>query len=64
MFDDDDPHTTIHVRLLAWCSNFKSTKHFKKISKELMHIAGRPKRWWHFCMTEYEKKEIEPNFTE
>ena len=29
-----------------------------------MHIAWYPKRWWNFCMSEDEKKEKEPIFTE
>ena len=29
-----------------------------------MPIAWHPKRWWNFCMSEDEKKEIEPIFTE
>ena len=29
-----------------------------------MPIAWHPKRWWDFCMSEDEKKEIEPIFTE
>ena len=27
-----------------------------------MSIAWHPKRWWDFCMSEVEKKEIEPLF--
>ena len=27
-----------------------------------MSIAWHPKRWWDFCMSEDEKKEIEPLF--
>ena len=27
-----------------------------------MSIAWHPKRWWGFCMSEGEKKEIEPLF--
>ena len=34
------------------------------ISEELMLIAWHPKRWWNFCVSEDEKKEIEPIFTE
>ena len=37
---------------------------YKKISVELMSIAWHPKRWQNFCMSEDEKKEIEPIFTE
>ena len=29
-----------------------------------MPVAWHPKRWWNFCMSEEEKKEIEPIFTE
>ena len=30
----------------------------------MMPIVWHPKRWWDFCMSEDEKKEIEPIFTE
>ena len=29
-FDEDDPDTIIHVKLLAWCSKFKKCKALKK----------------------------------
>ena len=29
-----------------------------------MPIAWHPKRWWNWCLSEDEKKEIEPIFTE
>ena len=29
-----------------------------------MPIACHPKGWWNFCLSEDEKKEIEPFFTE
>ena len=29
-FDEDDPDTIIHVKLLAWCSKFKKSKALKK----------------------------------
>ena len=44
--------------------DLKNTKHLKKISEELMPIAWNSKTWWNTCMTEYEKKEMEPIFTE
>ena len=50
-----------------WLStlNLKNAKHLKKkVSEELMPIAWHPKRWWKFCMSEEEKKEIKPIFTE
>ena len=44
--------------------NLKNARHLKKISEDLMSIACFPKRWCNFCMSEDEKKEIEPIFTE
>ena len=41
----------------------KNTKHLKKDKRIVMPIALHPKRWWNFCMTEDEEKEIEPIFT-
>ena len=29
-----------------------------------MPVAWHPKRWWNFCISEGEEKEIEPLFTE
>ena len=29
-----------------------------------MPIVWHPKRWWNFCISEDEKKEIEPNFNQ
>ena len=40
-FDDNDPETIVHVRILAWCNQLKQHKAFKDISKKLMSIA------WH-----------------
>ena len=28
-----------------------------------MPVAWDPKRWWRFCMSEDENKEVEPTFT-
>ena len=53
------------VRLLVWHIKFEKRKELKKnISEELMPIAWQTKKWWDFCMSEDEKKEIEPIFTE
>ena len=39
-FDEDDPETIIHARLMAWHNRLKQRKAFKKdISKELMPVA-------------------------
>ena len=59
-FDEDYPNTIFLIRLLAWYK--QSTE--KIISEELMPIAWHFKRWRNFCMSEDQKKEIEPIFTE
>ena len=44
-YEEDDPNTIILVRLLAWHSTFEKPKAIaKRISEELMPIAGHPKR--------------------
>ena len=46
-FDEDDPETIIHVRLMAWHDQFKQSRaHKKELSKELMLVAGNPTRLW------------------
>ena len=45
--------------------NLKSAKNVKKyINEELMPIVTYPKKWWKFCMSEDEKKEVGAIFTE
>ena len=53
-------------QIWVWVSilNLINAKHIKKISEELKPIAWHPKRWWNFCMSEEEKKEIEAIFTD
>ena len=64
-FDEDYPDTIILIRLLAWHIKFEKRKEFeKKISEELIPTAWHPKRWWNFCMSRDQKKEIESIFTE
>ena len=64
-FDEDDPDTIILIRLLTWHIKFEKRKALKKeINEELMPTARHPNRWWNFCVSEDEKKEIEPIFTE
>ena len=47
IFDEDDPDTIIHVRLLAWHVKFKKSKSLKKeLKEELMPIAWHSKIWW------------------
>ena len=56
-FDEDDLETTIHVKPMVWRNRFKQRKTLKKdITKELMSLAWHPKRQWHWCMSENEKK--------
>ena len=31
-------------------------------TKDLMSVAWHPKRWWDWCVSEDEKKEIDPMF--
>ena len=41
--------------------NIKFEKHIelkKELNEELMPVAWRPNRWWDWCMSEDEKKEI------
>ena len=48
-----------------WHIKFEKCKALKKeLNEELMPIVWRPKRWWDFCTSEDEKKQIEPPFTE
>ena len=51
------------IQLLTWHVKFEKRKADKKeLNEELMLIAWHPKRWWNFCMSEDEKKEIDPIF--
>ena len=38
--------------------NAKLSKKDEEVSEELMPRAWHPKRWWNFCMSEGEKKEL------
>ena len=43
----------------------KQRKVFKKeIITELMVVAWQHTKWWDWCMSEIEKKEVEPIFTD
>ena len=64
-YDENDPETIIHIRLLTWHIKFEKRKALQKeLNEELMLIAWHPRRWFNFCMSEDVKKEIEPTFTE
>ena len=64
-FDKDDPDTITHVRLLDWHIKFEKRKALKKeLNEGLMPVAWHQIRWWDWCMSENEKKEIDPMFIE
>lgn len=46
IFDEDDPETIDHVRLMTWRNRFKQCKACKK---EIMPLAWHPIRWWNWC---------------
>ena len=61
--DEDDPDTTILIRLLAWHIKSGKQKELKKLlSEELMPVAWHPNRWWDWCRLKDEKKEIDSMF--
>ena len=58
-YNEDDFQTIIHIRLLAWHIKFEKRKYLKKeLNEDLIPIAWHPRRWWNFCMSEDEKKNI------
>ena len=58
-FDEEDPETIFHVRILAGRNKFEKRKAFKKdVSKKLMH----PTKQWNWCLQEDEKKKKRTNF--
>ena len=64
-YDVDDLETIIHIRLLAWYIKFAKRKALKKeLNEELMLLAWHPRSWRSFCMSEDERKEIQPIFIE
>ena len=54
------------IRVLAWHIKYEKhkQKELKNISEELITIVWHLKRWWNFCISQDEKKETEPIFTE
>ena len=55
----------MRTTFLSSILNLKDAKNLKKmISEDLMSIEWHPKKLWSFFMSEDEKKEIEPIFTE
>ena len=55
----------MNIILQAWHIKLEKHKELKKeLSEELMLVAWHPSRWWDWCMSEDEKKEIDPMFIE
>ena len=50
-FDEDDPDTIMLDTIILLCL------------LNLKNVAWHPKRWWNFCMSEDENKEVEPILT-
>ena len=48
-YNEDDPETIIHLRLLFWHIKFEKRK---PLNEELMLVELHPRRWWNFCMSE------------
>ena len=46
IFDEDDPETINHVRLMTGRNRFKQCKACKR---EIMPLAWHPIRWWNWC---------------
>ena len=62
---EEHPDTTILIRRLAWHIKFEKRKILKKeLNEELMPIMWHSNRWWHFCVSEDEKKEMDHIFIE
>ena len=55
-FDDDDVLITLRDAYI------KRKIQKAKIKEELMPVAWHPDRWWNWCVTEDEKKELEIYF--
>ena len=64
-YDENDPETILY-QILAQHMKFEKRKTLKKknINEELILVTWHTKRSLNFCKSEYEKKEIEPIFTE
>ena len=57
-FDEYDPETIVHIRLLTSLNKLKKRKAFtKNITKELMSVAWHRIRWWVLCWPVDEKKK-------
>ena len=58
-YDEDDPILFFLPDFCLGILNLKNTKH---LNEELMLIVWHSNRWWDFCMSEDEKKRIDPMF--
>ena len=60
--DEDDLDTIILIRLLAW--HIKLEKREKDLNEELMPAAWHSNKWLDWCVSEDDKKIINPMFIE
>ena len=45
-YNEDDPDTIIHVRVLAWHIKFEKRKELKKeLSEKLISVVWHPNKW-------------------
>ena len=58
-YDEDDPILFFLPDFWLGTLNLKNAKH---MNEELMLIVWHSNRWWDFCMSEDEKKRIDPMF--
>ena len=57
-FDEDDPKTIIHVRLMAWCNRQKQLKTCKnEISKDVIAVTWYPTKCQNWRMSQDGKKK-------
>ena len=57
-YNEEDPETLIHIRLLTWYIQFEKRKALKKkLNEKLILVEWHPRRWWSFCMPENEKNK-------
>ena len=57
-FNEDDPETINHLRLMTWPNRFKQQKVCKQeINKELMPAVSHPRKLWDWCISKDEENK-------
>ena len=60
IWHDDNDYCNNDDKLVEWYDGYQKRRVQKaKIKEELIPIAWDPSRWWDWCVSEDEKKEIE-----